>query len=62
MTPPSTATARAPASAKVSLRLSADPRRVLADRVEQLYGQLPTAIIATLVISVVAAYEQREGR
>ncbi len=62
MTRPSTATAPAPASAKVSLRESADPRRVLADRVEQLYSQLPTAIVATFIISVVAAYELREGR
>jgi PAS domain S-box-containing protein len=59
---PSTATARAPASAKVSLRQSADPRQVLADRVEQLYSQLPLATAATFVISVVAAYELREGR
>jgi PAS domain S-box-containing protein len=44
------------------LRQSADPRFVLADRVEQLYSQMPLAIIATLLISVVAAYELREGR
>jgi PAS domain S-box-containing protein len=62
MTPPSTATAQTPDSAKISLRQSADPRRVLADRVEQLYSQLPMAIVATFVISVVAAYELREGR
>ncbi len=57
MTPPSNATARSPASAKISLRQSADPQRVLADRVEQLYSQAPTAIIATFVISIIAAYE-----
>jgi len=62
MTPPSTATDHAQATAKISLRQSADPRRVLADRVEQLYSQLPVAIVATFVISVVAAYELREGR
>ncbi len=46
----------------MSLRQSADPRLVLADRVEQLYSQMPTAIISTLVVSGVAAYELREGR
>jgi PAS domain S-box-containing protein len=46
----------------VSLSQSADPRRVLADRVEQLYSQLPLGIVSTFVISVVAAYELREGR
>jgi len=39
-----------------------DPRRILADRVEQLYSQLPLGIVTTFVISVVAAYELREGR
>src|SRR5690349_15313121 len=41
---------------------SADPRRVLADRVEQLYSQLPLAIIATVLVSVVAIYELRGSR
>jgi len=62
MTSPSSAAVPEPASAKISLRQAADPRRVLADRVEQLYSQLPTAIIATFLLSVVAAYELREGR
>ena len=62
MTSPSSATVRAPASATVSLRQAADPRRVLADRVDQLYSQLPLGIAATFVISAVAAYELREGR
>ncbi len=62
MNSPSTATDRNFASATNSLRLSADPRFVLADRVEQLYSQMPLAIVATLVISLVAAYELREGR
>jgi PAS domain S-box-containing protein len=62
MTSSSTATAQAPASVKVSLRQSADPRRVLADRVDQLYSQLPLAIASTFVLSVIAAYELREGR
>src|SRR5258706_7415895 len=59
---PSTAAERNPASARISLRQSADPRFVLADRVDQLYSQMPLAIVATLVISVVAAYELRAGR
>jgi len=62
MTPPSTTAEGNPAPARISLRQSADPRYVLADRVEQLYSQMPTAVIATLVISVVAAYELRQGR
>ena len=62
MTSSSTAMAQAPVSAKISLRQSADPRRVLADRVDQLYSQLPLAIASTFVLSVVAAYELREGR
>ncbi|HVP09014.1 MAG TPA: PAS domain-containing sensor histidine kinase [Burkholderiales bacterium] len=62
MNSPSTAAERTSASSRISLRQSADPRYVLADRVEQLYSQMPTAIIATLVISAVAAYELRAGR
>ena len=61
MNPPATAE-RTPASSRISLRQSADPRYVLADRVEQLYSQMPTAVAATLLISVLAAYELREGR
>ena len=53
---------RPPAFSRISLRQSADPRYVLADRVDQLYSQMPTAVIATLVTSAVAAYELREGR
>jgi len=62
MNSPSTAAERSSASSRISLRQSADPRYVLADRVEQLYSQMPTAIVATLVISAVAAYELRAGR
>ncbi|HUK05729.1 MAG TPA: PAS domain-containing sensor histidine kinase [Burkholderiales bacterium] len=62
MNSPSTEAARTTASARISLRQSADPRFVLADRVEQMYSQMPLAILATLVISAVAAYELREGR
>ena len=49
-------------AARVSLRQSADPRYVLADRVEQLYSQMPLAALATFLVSVLAAYELREGR
>ena len=49
-------------SAGISLSQSADPRRVLADRVEQMYGQMPLGIAGSFIISVVAAYELREGR
>ncbi len=50
------------ASTRLSLRQSADPRLVLADRVRQLYSQMPTAISATVAVSALAAYELREGR
>ena len=59
---PGTAADQSVMAAKVNLRESADPRRVLADRVEQLYSQMPLAIAATFIISVLAAYELREGR
>jgi PAS domain S-box-containing protein len=61
MSSPSTAE-RTPAPSRISLRQSADPRYVLADRVEQLYSQMPLAVISTLLVSVIAAYELREGR
>ena len=48
--------------AKISLRQSADPRFVLADRVEQLYSQMPVAVAGTFAIGVLATYELREGR
>jgi len=50
------------ASSGISLAQSADPRRVLADRVEQIYSQVPIGIAGSFVISVVAAYELRQGR
>ena len=62
MTPPNYATDPNSGSARINLRRSADPRLVLADRVRQLYGQMPLAIGSTLVVSAVAAYELREGR
>ncbi|MGH8687278.1 MAG: ATP-binding protein [Burkholderiales bacterium] len=40
----------------------ADPQRVLADRVDQLYGQLPLGILATLVIGGIATYELWDDR
>ena len=57
-----TVTSPSTASAGISLRESADPRLVLADRVRQLYSQMPTAIVATAAVSALAAYELREGR
>jgi len=62
MTPQNNSTAPGTGSASISLSQSADPRRVLADRVEQMYGQMPLGIIGSFVISVIAAYELREGR
>ncbi|HET7197500.1 MAG TPA: hypothetical protein VFI86_02455, partial [Burkholderiales bacterium] len=44
------------------IRDRADPRLVLADRVEQLYSQLPLGMFATLAIGFIAAWELREGR
>src|SRR5258706_14737531 len=62
MTPTDTAINPHKASAGISLAESADPRRVLADRVEQIYSQMPIGIAGSFVISVVAAYELRQGR
>jgi PAS domain S-box-containing protein len=44
------------------IRDRADPRLVLADRVEQLYSQLPLGMVTTLAIGFIAAVELREGR
>jgi PAS domain S-box-containing protein len=44
------------------IRERADPRLVLADRVEQLYSQLPLGMVSTLAIGIIAAIELREGR
>ncbi|HUN69731.1 MAG TPA: PAS domain-containing sensor histidine kinase [Burkholderiales bacterium] len=62
MNSPSTAAPLASAVERIDLSRSADPRRILADRVRQLYSQMPLAIGATLLISAIAAYELREGR
>lgn len=62
MDSPSSPVDRPATAARVSLRQSADPRYVLADRVEQLYSQMPLATVATFLVSVLAAFELREGR
>ena len=43
-------------------RDGADPQRVLADRVEQLYSQMPLGIVATLAIGGIATYELYDQR
>jgi PAS domain S-box-containing protein len=40
----------------------ADPQRVLADRVEQLYGQMPLGMLAHLLIGGIATYELWDER
>jgi len=62
MPPLDTATNQFNGPAGISLLQSADPRRVLADRVEQIYSQMPLGIIGSFVISVVTAFELRQGR
>jgi PAS domain S-box-containing protein len=62
MTPQNNSTVPNKGSASISLSQSADPRRVLADRVEQMYGQMPIGIAGSFIISIIAAYELREGR
>ena len=63
-----TASDTQPATGSTAARIAAgrrersDPRLVLADRVEQLYSQLPLGIAATVVIGLIAALELREGR
>src|SRR5438067_3022401 len=44
------------------IRDRADPALVRADRVEQLYSQLPLGMVATIVIGLIAAMELHEGR
>jgi len=50
------------ASDAAAVRERADPAVVRADRVEQLYSQLPLGLAATVVIGVIAAVELHEGR
>jgi PAS domain S-box-containing protein len=57
------AAARSKAAAVIAdIRDRADPALVRADRVEQLYSQLPLGLAATIVIGVIAAFELHEGR
>ncbi|HSU77539.1 MAG TPA: ATP-binding protein [Burkholderiales bacterium] len=50
------------AAITADIRDHADPALVRADRVEQLYSQLPLGMVATAVIGVIAAIELHEGR
>ncbi|HET7362112.1 MAG TPA: ATP-binding protein [Burkholderiales bacterium] len=50
------------AAITANIRDRADPALVRADRVEQLYSQLPLGLAATVVIGVIAAIELHEGR
>src|SRR5437868_8595721 len=52
----------AAAAMSADVRERADPALVRADRVEQLYSQLPHGLVATVVIGVVAAIELHQGR
>jgi PAS domain S-box-containing protein len=52
----------AAAAITADIRDRADPALVRADRVEQLYSQLPLGMGATVVIGVIAAVELHEGR
>jgi len=51
------ATGSAAAGVAAGSRERSDPRVVLADRVEQLYSQLPLGIAATVVIGLISALE-----
>src|ERR671923_805573 len=57
-----TAAQGAAAAITADIRSRADPVLVRADRVEQLYSQLPLGMAATVVIGVIAAIELHEGR
>jgi hypothetical protein len=48
--------------AAASIRERADPRAVLADRVDQLYGQMWLAILTTFAIGAIATFEFWEVR
>ena len=50
------------AAITADIRDRADPALVRADRVEQLYSQLPLGMAATIAIGVIAGFELREGR
>ena len=50
------------ASPLESRREAAETRKVLADRVDHLYSQLPLGIVATVATGLLAALELRQGR
>src|SRR5205809_3271068 len=52
----------AAAAITADIRDRADPALVRADRVDQLYSQLPLGMASTIVIGVIAAMELHEGR
>jgi PAS domain S-box-containing protein len=52
----------APAARDKRTRDSSDPQRVLADRVEQLYSQMPQGILVTLIIGGIATYQLSDDR
>ena len=62
MAEPSASSNAAFASAARGASESVDSRNVLADRVEQLYSQLPLGVAGTLVVGTVASFELRQGR
>jgi len=51
-----------PAARTADARDSGDPQRVLADRVEQLYSQMPQGIVVTLIIGGIATYQLSDDR
>ena len=52
----------APAARDRRTSESSDPQRVLADRVEQLYSQMPQGIVVTLIIGGIATYQLSDDR
>ncbi|HEX9183070.1 MAG TPA: PAS domain-containing sensor histidine kinase [Burkholderiales bacterium] len=52
----------APIARDAGSRESSDPQRVLADRVEQLYSQMPQGIVVTLIIGGIATYQLSDDR
>jgi PAS domain S-box-containing protein len=52
----------AAAAITADIRDRADPALVRADRVDQLYSQLPLGMVATIVIGVISSMELHEGR
>jgi len=62
MIPRSAAPSPAVPARTADARDGADPQRVLADRVEQLYSQMPLGIVATLAIGGIATYELWDQR